>query len=238
MGIDTTSLEAILISLKYVKSKKNMLTLGRQGIHRHQFILNSLFELYNLPQLKNKYNENDYCEKMFYDVGFEHIDSIDCSNYENATIIHDMNRPISSNLTYDYIYDGGTTEHIFNAPQVCENIINLLSIGGIYCSVVPNNNQSGHGIYQFSPEFFLSAYSNSYGMKVHQIYIAQVDSLSPQWINVSNLSNQMGGRNCSSFPTLNQVYVITIAEKISNERKNLILESPQQYSYENIDWKK
>ena len=30
MGIDTTSLEAILISLKYVKSKKNMLTLGRQ----------------------------------------------------------------------------------------------------------------------------------------------------------------------------------------------------------------
>ena len=237
MGIDTTSLEAILLSLNYVQSKKNMLTLGRQGIHRPQNITNNLFELYNLPQLNNKYNMWDWCEKMFYDIGFEHIDSIDCSNYENATIIHDLNLPISTNITYDYIYDGGTIEHIFNTPQVCENIINLLSIGGIYCSVVPNNNQSGHGIYQFSPEFFLSAFSNDYGMKIHQLYIARVDTLSPQWINVNDVSNQINGRNCTSFKSLDEVYIITIAEKISNKRKNLILESPQQYSYENIDWK-
>jgi hypothetical protein len=34
------------------------------------------------------------------------------------------------------------------------------------------------------------------------------------------------------------VYIITYAEKISDIRESLISDPPQQFSYEEIDWKK
>ena len=118
-----------------------------------------------------------------------------------------------------------------------KNIINLLEIGGIFCSVTCNNNLSGHGIYQFSPEFFLSAFSKDYGMEIKEIYLAQVNSEIHEWINVNNLKDQQNCRNMSKFDSNKEVYIITIAKKISNNRKNLIHDSPNQYSYENMDWK-
>ena len=139
---------------------------------------------------------------------------------------------------YDFIYDGGTIEHIFNTPQVCENIIHMLNIDGIFCSVTCNNNLSGHGIYQFSPEFFLSAFSKPYGMEVKQLYIAQVNSEFHEWINVNDFKHDNGGRNLSKFDSNREVYIITIAQKISNERLSLITSSPNQYSYANIEWNK
>jgi SAM-dependent methyltransferase len=176
------------------------------------------------------------------DLGFENIDSIDNSPYEGASIIHNMNNPIPNHLIqrYDYILDAGTTEHIFNIPQVCENIIDLLSPEGIYVSITPNNNLSGHGIYQFSPEFYLSAYSKKYGMEVKELYIGKVGSGINEWINVNDFNEKNDGRNISKFDTTEHVYIIAIIQKltIDYERENLITNSPNQYSYENIDWKK
>ena len=108
----------------------------------------------------------DYCEEFFLSFGFLNIDSIDNSSYENSSIIHNLNTPYNNTKKYDYIYDGGTTEHIFNVPQVFENIINLLEIDGIFCSVTVNNNFSGHGFYQFSPELYLSMFTSNYGMEI------------------------------------------------------------------------
>jgi len=157
MGIDIVSLEAILLAFTLInKDKKDnkILTLGRQQFHRNTYIINSILYKYKYYELINKYNYNDYCEKFFFDIGFSEIESIDYSNYENASIIHNMNYPITTNKKYNFIYDGGTIEHIYNAPQVCENIIDLLEINGIFCSISCNNNFSGHGFYQYSPEFF------------------------------------------------------------------------------------
>lgn len=238
MGIDYTGCEAIFQSFKYVTNKTNVLTLGRQGIHIHPFTFNSFLDKYNVPEFKNKY-EWGYCESFFMDMGFESIESMDYSSYEGATILHNMNEPITYNHNkYDYILDAGTTEHIFNMPQVCENIINLLNIGGIYVSITPNNNLSGHGIYQFSPEFYLSAYSKKYGMEIQALYLAKVGSGFDTWIDVNDFNEKNNGRNMSSFNTTDHVYVIAIIKKISNERLSLITHSPNQYSYENIDWKK
>ena len=111
-----------------------------------------------------------------------------------------------------------------------------MEIDGIYCAVVPNNNYSGHGIYQFSPEFFLSAYSKEYGMELLELYIAKNNTLKNEWINVNYYDIKNSGRTQSSFNSLHDVYIIAIAKKISNERLSLITHSPQQYSYKNIDW--
>lgn len=234
MGIDITSLEAIILSLKNNNLGGNALTLARQGIHINRNVFNQIFSLHNISLSGDAYSS--YCETMFKELGFDNVASIDCSPYENATIIHDMNKPILKIMEkYDYIYDGGTIEHIFNTAQVCENIINLLKVGGIFCSVTCNNNFSGHGIYQFSPEFFMSAFSEEYGMEILSLHLAQVDTLYHEWIDVKSYGN---GRNETKFNNTNPVYIITIARKISEGRKSLIHDSPQQYSYEKIDWKK
>ena len=235
MGIDFTGCESIFKSLKYVKNKKNVLTLGRQGIHLHPSQFNYFLKKNNLPHLINKYNNDKFCEGFLKDLGFDNIDSLDNSIYEGASIIHNLNIPIRDNFKkYDYIIDCGTIEHIFNTPQVCENIINLLNIDGIFLSVTPNNNFSGHGIYQFSPEFYLSAFSKKYGMEVQELYLAKVGTGIDEWINVNSFGD---GRNTTNFNTLDYVYIIAIIKKLCDNRENLITNPPNQYSYENIDWK-
>jgi len=233
MGIDFTSLEGILLSLPYCKSGNRALTLARQGIHFNKPMLDYFNKKY---QRNVEYRQT--AEMLFQQFGFTITDSIDCSSYENATHIHDMNKPIPPTLTgpYDFIYDGGTIEHIFNIAQVLENVIDLLKVGGIFCSVTVNNNFSGHGIYQFSPEFFMTAFSERYGMKIHELYLAQVNSEKESWINVKTFNEDGDGRSTQSFNSSKPVYIITIAEKVTNDRLSLLTSSPQQYSYEKIDW--
>lgn len=237
MGIDYIGCEALFASLKYVKNREKVLTLGRQGIHIAPHIVDNFLDTHGFPQLKNRYHWG-FCEDLFSDIGFNHVDSMDNSNYEGASIIHNMNRPIPTNsIRYDYILDTGTIEHIFNTPQVCENIIDLLNVGGIYVSVTPNNNLSGHGIYQFSPEFYLTAFSKKYGMEVKELYLARVNTDITHWIDVNNFNSNENGRNCSKFDGNDHVCIIAIIQKISDDRENLITNSPNQYSYEAIDWK-
>lgn len=229
MGIDFTGLIVLFNSLKYTKNRKNIITLGRQEIHLDKNII---------KQLLNK-EYSGFCENLLSDIGFENIDSIDNSSYEGATILHNMNKPIPENLKnkYDFVLDLGTTEHIFNIPQVCENIIDLLNIDGIYVCFIPNNNCSGHGIYQFSPEFFLSTYTKKYGMEILELYISKVNDVMENWINVNNYGNN-NFRNMAKFSGNEEVYIMAIIRKISNDRENLILNPPNQFSYEEVDWKK
>ena len=240
MGVDFTSLELILNSLKYVKNKRNVLTLGRQNIYVNSQYSNYMLHKHGIHHMYDKLvHVYGFSEVLFEELGFEHCDSMDCEDAgDHPTIIHDLNRPVPKDAKkYDFIFDGGTTEHIYNTPQVCENIINSLEIGGIYCASVPNNNQSGHGIYQFSPEFFLSSYREKYGMEIKELHIAQHGTEKKHWKDVNNFNEEGDGRNISKFISDHPVMINVIAQKISNDRKSLITDSPQQFSYER-DWVK
>ena len=236
MGIDITALELILLSQQHVKLKNtDILTLGRQQIHIECNDINNSLNKYNFGHLVDKFNYYNYSENLFMQLlNGNCVDSIDNSNYEEASIIYNLNLPYNSSKKYQYIYDGGTIEHIFNIPQVIENVINMLDIDGLFVSVTCNNNFSGHGMYQFSPEFFLSSLNKKYGMEIEAIYIGKVHTKFEEWIDVNDYK---GGRNCSKFDTNDPVYILTIARKISDNRENLILNSPHQYSYEQGDWK-
>lgn len=126
MGFDKTSLEACLLSQKYVSKKNKSLCLGRQQIHINSNDVKYYLEKYNFKAL-NQYSMYDYFEPLFRGLGYDITDSMDNSTYEHASIIHNLNNPlVDTDKKYNYIYDSGTTEHIFNVPQVFENIINLL----------------------------------------------------------------------------------------------------------------
>ena len=234
MGIDRSSLNAILLSYKYIKNKTNLLTLGRQQIHTFKELNIDIQNKYNIDLSQIIYG--NWCENFFQSIGFENVDSIDNSNYERAKYIHNLNYPILEEFKnkYDYIYDGGTTEHIFNIPQVFENIIDMLNIDGLFVSVTCNNNFSGHGMYQFSPELYLSCFTQKYGMEIIKLYIGENGKTNDEWMDVNSFN---GYRNLEKFNSTLETYIIIIARKISNERECLLKNCPNQYSYSEIDWK-
>src|SRR5436190_8122638 len=76
--------------------------------------------------------KDEYSEPLFEILGAKTVHSMDYSNYENATTIHDMNLPFPSELKnkFSAIVDGGTLEHIFNFPAAIKNCMDALKTGG------------------------------------------------------------------------------------------------------------
>ena len=102
-------------------------------------------------------------EYFFQRLGFETVDALDQNAFENANIIHDLNILFEQNSkyinNYNFIYDGGTLEHVFNIPNVLENIFELLSVDGRIMHMSPAANWYNHGFYCFSSCFFEDFYS-------------------------------------------------------------------------------
>jgi hypothetical protein len=99
---------------------------------------------------------------LFKSLGFDLIESLDASSYEGATHVHDLNNIGILNATgrkYNFLFDGGTTEHVFHQPNVFRNIFDVLEIGGYVLHAAPSNNYVDHGFYQFSPTLYFDWYS-------------------------------------------------------------------------------
>lgn len=109
-------------------------------------------------------------EDFFESQGFTTVDSIDVNEFEGCSIVHDLNTPISDDLRekYDCVYDGGTSEHVFDVKSLLFNTHNLLKGAGIAIHSVPMNNFINHGFYQFSPNLFFAFYEAN-GYKLHRL---------------------------------------------------------------------
>lgn len=95
-------------------------------------------------------------------IGYAESLSLDISDYEGADFVFDMNSPQTPQHLcerFDFIYNNGTIEHIFNVPNVLANIHNMLRPGGVVMHSVPVNNHLDHGFYQLSPTLFWDFYS-------------------------------------------------------------------------------
>jgi SAM-dependent methyltransferase len=105
---------------------------------------------------------------VFQALGFNAVESLDFSNFEGATHVFDLNRPVPGRLInkYDTILDAGTIEHVFDIRQSFENIHKMLKVGGSIIHIAPSSNHVDHGFYMFSPTLFLDYYSaNNYEIK-------------------------------------------------------------------------
>ena len=155
---------------------------------------------------------------------------------EMEPLISTEDKPLpAAHAKYDFVFDGGTIEHIFNVAQVLENIVNLIEVGGVFLSVTMNNNYSGHGIYQFSPEFFLSTMKPQYGMQILKLYLAKMGSPFEEWIEITDKIKKESGTIYTPFGAA-ETYLVCIAEKVSEVRDSFLTVPPQQYSYENEFW--
>lgn len=113
-----------------------------------------------------------YADDVFRALGFSDIDSMDASDYEGASVLHDLNLPVPASMheRYDLVWDGGTLEHVFNVPAAFENAMRMVKIGGHLVLITPANNQCGHGFYQFSPELFFRVFTPTNGFELLRLY--------------------------------------------------------------------
>jgi SAM-dependent methyltransferase len=147
-------------------SFKQTLTVGRQNFSIIRRDADAILSKYDSSRFKEGieiinglYAKPElFSEKLFEYFGAEQTDSIDYSDYEGATIVHDMNIPVNDDLKnkYTVVWDGGSLEHVFNFPVAIKNCMDMVKPGGHFILETPANNYFGHGFYQFSPELFFS----------------------------------------------------------------------------------
>lgn len=217
MGVNTESFHFLDINKDLFLNKK-ILTIWRQTNYIDQKILNKFW----IP--KEEYTDHIWIKRRKVNI----LDSIDFSDYEWPTYTHDFNTPIDPNFhhQYDIIFDGWSSEHMFNPVQAFYNYHDIIKTWGYYIGILPMNNHVNHGFYQFSPDFFYRFFSEERWYKTKCFVYKKwwwymiKDLLSFPEVYHANLS-------ISSYPNL--IYVV--AHKIWN--KEVFLEYPKQTVYHN-----
>ena len=213
-----------------------VITLGRQRLNLTKRDLQRNLRAFGAKsdarELKRK--NNGYCEPFLEMLGATQVNSMDVSDYEKATVLHDLNQPISEQHkdSYDTLIDSGTLEHVFNFPTAIKNCMEVIRTGGHYIGITPCNNFFGHGFYQFSPELYYRVFSKENGFEVSRMYFF-IDDPSTSFYAVKDPA-EVRERVIlnNAFPA----FLFVVAKKISVEP--IFKNTPQQSDYENIIWKK
>ncbi len=217
MGIDIHALQLLKHNQKTNGKLGRTITLGRLSV-----LLG--------PKLAKKWVGTDqgaWCEDLLMrHFGATEVDSIDNSHYEGAKIIFDYNQPVPKELhqQYDAVIDFGCSEHIFNVAQVFKNTADICKIGGRILHILPADNFCGHGFYQFTPEFFLSIYSNKNGYRGTEIFLSDLYKYK-EW---HKESKPEGGERIN-IKTRNETYILVITKKNSE-----VALKAQQSDYQHI----
>jgi hypothetical protein len=178
--------------------------------------------------LGNGWKRGDFAENILRRLGASRIESIDASTYEGASIVHDLNQPLPGNLRaqFSVVLDGGTIEHIFDVAQTTRNIRDMLRSGGTFISVNICNGHAGHGLFQFSPEFYYSAFSPANGFSRTSVYLVRT---SGAWRLIPPPAS-IGAR--SAIPNW-RFTIICIADRDGDASGDLTV---QQSDYANGHW--
>src|SRR5437879_4402407 len=119
MAIDAETARLLLASRKMGACFNECVTLGRQSFLAGNKESRALLEDFRIPAQKHPklfstHRGGRYAEAFFEVLGTERLESLDMTDFEGATIIHDLNKPAPPQLKgrFDTVFDGGTLEHI------------------------------------------------------------------------------------------------------------------------------
>lgn len=251
MGIDLTGLRALSFAKRIYKFNfENTVTLGRHEIHfwkqDFEIVQSHLGFHYDEPSMA----VGAYCEPLLRKLGAENITSIDASAFEGASMVHDFSLPIPDSLheRFDTFLDFGSIEHIFDVAQVIENIAKLVKPDGHILIVTNANGFPSHGFFQYSPEFFYSAFSNRNGFADTSVFVVPVRQ-HKTWSFIRRPA-ELKRRN--EIPFEEQMMVLVFSRKTSNVAPLTVVQSDyddawakfdtgnlQRWNSENISgWKK
>ena len=173
MGVDCTLFQQLVDLSTRFRPQGRSLMLGRQGFRIEPPFAKSYEKALRRAKISEKrfhfLQEDGYAETLFRNLGFGEIETMDYAPYEGPVIEQDLNEPVPAKLhnEFDFIFDGGTIEHVFNVPQALENVYKMLKPGGRFVSANGMNGWVGHGMYQFSPELVWTFWKRKCQCLVH-----------------------------------------------------------------------
>jgi hypothetical protein len=143
MGISINIALQLAYIAPLVKDCKTGIMLGRQKMHFNppgwtDRLIKKLGRLGITATPDDLFQEDGFCETYLKTIGWPKLESLDFSAIEGAEYVHDLSDPVGNDLKnrFELIYDGGTTEHVFDIAQSFRNVDAMLKEGGIFVSCV------------------------------------------------------------------------------------------------------
>lgn len=228
MGLDNAGITLLSAAKSVGVDFSQTATIGRQSFFPSARELRRVFSLLKVDEDASKFIKgNPFGEKFFEFLGARTTESVDFSNYEGASTIHDMNLAVPDSMKekFSVVFDGGSLEHIFNTSQSFKNCMEMVEVGGHFIQVTPANNFLGHGFWQFSPELIFRIFSDSNGFKVRAVLLCEMGR-KRKWVLVSDPDNM---KTRVELRNHHPVYLCTIAQRI--KQKEIFATTPQQSDY-------
>jgi len=216
MGINRSFAQFLFYSRKkYAVSFDKTITLGRLKLYTAAEDIRRMTEKYGAAkQVQDIVFKDEYSEPLFELLGSTQPESMDYSDYEKATHLHDLNQPIAEQFKneYDVVLDSGTLEHVFNFPVAVKSCMEMLKPGGHFIGITPANNYFGHGFYQFSPELHYRIFSAENGFTVRGMLVGVCgeDGEVEKWYEVKDPAEV---RSRVMLVNSKPTYLFTIAQK-------------------------
>jgi hypothetical protein len=232
MGFDGATIHILLTARESGVSFNRVLTIGRQWLYVTQREARAQLARHGIPVSARQVSEifteqKGFCEPLLKLLGAEQIDSMDVSNYEGASILHDMNRALPEVYRdqFSVVIDGGSLEHVFDYPRAIKNCMEAVATNGHFIAITPANNLMGHGFYQFSPELFFRVFTPVNGFRILAVMIYQYP-WKRVWYEVAN-PEQVQKRVI--LTNKRPAYLIVWAKKIASVP--IFQQPPQQSDY-------
>jgi hypothetical protein len=232
MGLDLQGVKFLLGAQREGATFTRTATIGRQELFIDAIWLHRVLRSAGMAQgdaaiQRLLTEESGFAEPLLKFLGAKEICSIDASPYERASIVHDLNQPISDALkgAFTVVIDGGTLEHVFNFPVAIKNCMEMVEVGGHLLLMTPANNFMGHGFYQFSPELFFRVCSENNGFEIVRAIVCEVDA-NVAWYQVMDPAR--AGRRVELL-TSRPTYLLIQARRV--RKVAIFTDTPQQSDY-------
>jgi hypothetical protein len=141
-----------------------ILCLGPQQIAMSKLEVKALFRSRKgRPQPSaQKPDEKAYVSDRYFFSQFRDstLDSMDVVDGYGATIVHDLNSPVDPSLhgQFDFIFDGGTFDHLMQLGTAFTNVIRMLKPGGRVLHFNAASGYIGAAYVSFGPDLFYDYY--------------------------------------------------------------------------------
>lgn len=191
MGVDTESARFLLGCRRRGTDFSRCLVLGRQNYFLGNRESRALMREFGVdPETvlaRLGTGTARYADPFFEALGATHLETMDASGYEGASIVHDLNVKVPESLgeSFTTVCDVGTIEHVFHFPTAIQNAMSMVRVGGDLILHTTANNYFGHGFYQFSPELLFRILSAENGFKVTRM-IAVEYGCQRRWFEVAD----------------------------------------------------
>ena len=127
MGLTATDIDLLLELRQRNLSISRIATIGSLSLYLHPRQVGLLKQFIPQSLALVEYRWGDTAGPILRDLtGASEVASIDMSDYQGSSIVHDMNMPLAESHPdlgeqFDLVIDGGTLEHVFNFPVAVAN---------------------------------------------------------------------------------------------------------------------